>query len=455
MVVGKGGVGHRLEDAAVPLSLDRLALREAAVVVALEPPPGAPEWADGLAQIGFLPGEARHGPGSRPARWRSAGGAHRRLHLRAAPGGSGLCRVHRVAGEEHPGQTPMAPLAVRPGRSPRDHRAPSTCTAAGPLVALVGNPNCGKTALFNLLTGSRQKVANYAGVTVERKEGRLDHAGRPRRCGVLDLPGAYSLHPRSPDERVTADVLFGRAAGREAARPGGVRRRRHQSAAQSAPGAGGAPARPALRGGAEHDRPGRAPRHARRRRGAGARTRRAGGGHRRRAGRRRARAARACSTGPTSGSAAARPPRPTRRRCLQPADARRRPRRGAPHPAAPGPGRPACRTPASDRIDRVVLHPVAGPLLLALLLFLVFQAVFAGPKRRWPGSRPAPPCAGRRPSPALLAPRLAAQPAGRRRDRRRRRRARVPAADRDPVLLHPGAGGIAATCRARPSCSTA
>ncbi|MFT3817751.1 MAG: ferrous iron transporter B [Rubrivivax sp.] len=82
----------------------------------------------------------------------------------------------------------------------------------GPLVALVGNPNCGKTALFNLLTGSRQKVANYAGVTVERKEGRLlTAAGKMLR--VLDLPGAYSLNPRSPDEKVTADVLFGRAQG--------------------------------------------------------------------------------------------------------------------------------------------------------------------------------------------------------------------------------------------------
>ncbi len=83
---------------------------------------------------------------------------------------------------------------------------------SGPLLALVGNPNCGKTALFNLLTGSRQKVANYAGVTVERKEGRLTTpAGKTLR--VLDLPGAYSLYPRSPDERVTCDVLFGRAPG--------------------------------------------------------------------------------------------------------------------------------------------------------------------------------------------------------------------------------------------------
>lgn len=82
----------------------------------------------------------------------------------------------------------------------------------GPLVALVGNPNCGKTALFNLLTGSRQKVANYAGVTVERKEGRfVTAAGKALR--LLDLPGTYGLYPRSPDERVTADVLYGRAAG--------------------------------------------------------------------------------------------------------------------------------------------------------------------------------------------------------------------------------------------------
>ena len=83
---------------------------------------------------------------------------------------------------------------------------------SGPLLALVGNPNCGKTALFNLLTGSRQKVANYAGVTVERKEGRLTTPGG-KTLRVLDLPGAYSLYPRSPDERVTCDVLFGRAAG--------------------------------------------------------------------------------------------------------------------------------------------------------------------------------------------------------------------------------------------------
>ncbi len=83
---------------------------------------------------------------------------------------------------------------------------------SGPLVALVGNPNCGKTALFNLLTGSTQKVANYAGVTVERKEGRLQLASG-KTVRILDLPGAYSLYPRSLDERVTCNVLLGRAQG--------------------------------------------------------------------------------------------------------------------------------------------------------------------------------------------------------------------------------------------------
>jgi ferrous iron transport protein B len=84
--------------------------------------------------------------------------------------------------------------------------------AADACWALVGNPNCGKTALFNRLTGSRQKVANYAGVTVERKEGRLTlPSGRHVR--VLDLPGAYSLSAASPDEVVTRDIVRGRFPG--------------------------------------------------------------------------------------------------------------------------------------------------------------------------------------------------------------------------------------------------
>ena len=78
-------------------------------------------------------------------------------------------------------------------------------------IALVGNPNCGKTALFNLLTGTRQKVANYAGVTIERKEGHYT-APSGRSVRVLDLPGAYSLAATSPDEAITRDVITGRHA---------------------------------------------------------------------------------------------------------------------------------------------------------------------------------------------------------------------------------------------------
>ena len=87
-----------------------------------------------------------------------------------------------------------------------------TGSSSGVRVALLGNPNCGKTALFNLLTGSRQKVANYAGVTVERKEGHLVTASG-RRVQVLDLPGAYSLNALSEDEAVTRDVVTGHSAG--------------------------------------------------------------------------------------------------------------------------------------------------------------------------------------------------------------------------------------------------
>lgn len=83
--------------------------------------------------------------------------------------------------------------------------------AKQPLIAIAGMPNSGKSALFNRLTGSRQKVANYAGVTVERKEGAFTTpAGHA--CRLLDLPGAYSLRARSPDEAVTRDALLGRLA---------------------------------------------------------------------------------------------------------------------------------------------------------------------------------------------------------------------------------------------------
>ncbi|HVF83208.1 MAG TPA: ferrous iron transporter B [Sphingomicrobium sp.] len=88
-----------------------------------------------------------------------------------------------------------------------------------PLVAVVGNPNAGKSALFNALTGARQKVGNYPGVTVERKSGRTVLAdGRP--VELVDLPGAYGLDPSSPDEAVTRDVLLGKFVGER--RPDGL-----------------------------------------------------------------------------------------------------------------------------------------------------------------------------------------------------------------------------------------
>jgi ferrous iron transport protein B len=79
-------------------------------------------------------------------------------------------------------------------------------------LALVGTPNSGKTSLFNALTGSRQKVANYPGVTVERKEGFFV-TPLGRQVSVVDLPGTYSLRGRSPDEEITRDFVLGRSAG--------------------------------------------------------------------------------------------------------------------------------------------------------------------------------------------------------------------------------------------------
>jgi ferrous iron transport protein B len=87
--------------------------------------------------------------------------------------------------------------------------------STSPLIALVGNPNCGKTALFNRLTGAKQKVGNYAGVTVERKEGQfVSPQGQAWR--LLDLPGAYSLLAVTPDEAITRDVIAGVRSGETA-----------------------------------------------------------------------------------------------------------------------------------------------------------------------------------------------------------------------------------------------
>jgi ferrous iron transport protein B len=90
--------------------------------------------------------------------------------------------------------------------------AAAAVAAAQLSLSLIGVPNCGKTALFNRLTGSRQKVANYPGVTVERKEGRLIGPRSGRTFRVVDLPGAYSLEPATLDEAIARDVVLGRHA---------------------------------------------------------------------------------------------------------------------------------------------------------------------------------------------------------------------------------------------------
>ena len=241
----------------------------------------------------------------------------------------------------------------------------------GPLVALVGNPNCGKTALFNLLTGSRQKVANYAGVTVERKEGRLiTAAGKSIR--VLDLPGTYSLYPRSPDERVTCDVLAGRAQAEK--RPDLVvcvvdstnlrRNLRLALAVQRQ----GIPCVVALNMSDRAEQ----------------------------LGIRLDTAALAAELGmPVVGTVAVqRAGAEPLLRLLELESSWQRDRHPAPLTSQghDGAASDQARIDAmlqrlgldgvfphtlSDRIDRVVLHPVIGPILLAALLFLMFQAVFA------------------------------------------------------------------------------
>ena len=104
------------------------------------------------------------------------------------------------------GADAAAPLPAHIGGTPGRRRTPAERM---PVYALVGNPNCGKTTLFNALTGLRQKVGNYPGVTVEKKVGETySQHGHPMK--IIDLPGAYSLAARSPDEAVTRDVLLGR-----------------------------------------------------------------------------------------------------------------------------------------------------------------------------------------------------------------------------------------------------
>ena len=81
-----------------------------------------------------------------------------------------------------------------------------------PRIAVIGNPNTGKSTLFNALTGMRQRVGNYPGVTIARKSGTCDLGGG-RRVELIDLPGLYSLAAASPDEQVVIDALLGRHAG--------------------------------------------------------------------------------------------------------------------------------------------------------------------------------------------------------------------------------------------------
>ena len=145
-----------------------------------------------LLELGFVPGEPFEVDRGGLARRRSDGGAPRQHDVRPAPArGDGRDRRTRGRGarREQPGGD-LDPMRL----------------------ALVGVPNCGKTALFNRLTGSRQHVANYAGVTVERKEGSFTGPARQRLYKVLDLPGAYSLTPTTLDEAITRDFLLGRLA---------------------------------------------------------------------------------------------------------------------------------------------------------------------------------------------------------------------------------------------------
>ncbi|WP_448586788.1 ferrous iron transporter B [Thermaurantiacus sp.] len=234
-----------------------------------------------------------------------------------------------------------------------------------PVVAVVGHPNAGKTSLFNALAGTRQKVGNYPGVTVERKSARLSLPGG-QVVELLDLPGAYSLSPRSPDEAVMRDALLGRIPGErrpdllivvtdatnlephlrfvleveelgipmlvalnriDMATREGTRIDRERLADRL-----GVPVieTVAVRRGGVSDLLAEIP------------------------------------------AALARPPAPPPVAGDTRALARRARALGAEVTLARGTSR---RT--TDRIDAIVLHPLLGPLLLAAILFLVFQAVFA------------------------------------------------------------------------------
>ncbi|MCA3254126.1 MAG: ferrous iron transporter B [Alphaproteobacteria bacterium] len=233
-------------------------------------------------------------------------------------------------------------------------------------AALVGNPNAGKTSLFNALTGARQKVGNYPGVTVERKVGPLKLPDG-RTVEVVDLPGTYSLEPRSPDEAVTRDVVLGRQAGERmpdaiVAVIDATNLRNHLRFVLELKRLG----RPMLvalnmfdlaeRDGLRIDVDALAarlgvpvvPTVAVRRRGLDAL---------------------AAELAPLLAGAQT-------TEALPPADIRALQREARDLAAAVTLSQGSARR-ATQAIDRVVLHPVAGPAILAALLFLIFQAVFA------------------------------------------------------------------------------
>ena len=181
--------------------------------------------------------------GHAPDRDRLRAGRALRDHCRVAAGRRSHCRTDRW-------QLLCAARARGGGREVSRERhereAVPSRRRSRRCVALVGVPNCGKTALFNRLTGSRQHVANYAGVTVERKEGHV-HRSRPRGRSyrVLDLPGSYSLAAATLDEAITRDVVLGRFQGEDVPGCHRQRGRCHQPAAWPAAVAGADAARAA------------------------------------------------------------------------------------------------------------------------------------------------------------------------------------------------------------------
>ena len=322
-------------------------------------------------------------------------------------------------------------------------------------VALVGNPNCGKTALFNLLTGARQKVANYAGVTVERKVGTDPPGERPRGLG------------HRPARRLQPDAGHARRADHARGDRGPPRTARRRPTPIVAV-VDATNLRMNLRLVLELKRLGRplmvalnmadvarAARACDRRRQALAPSSAArwsrrwpcdSDGH--------AGAARRCSSAPGSAQTLPRADAPAVASLDAPLVGRAADAKCAASSPSPRPARSRCSA-SSTASTRVVMHPVWGLALLARRAVPdVPGRVLAGPTCRWTRSRPAM-AGARRLDHCAHGRRAAAQPAGRRRDRRRRQRARLPAADPDPVLLHPRCSRIRATCRARPSCSTA